>query len=61
MQDAALHYTKSAEHTWSENVGLYVECYPYCKVPSLHVHVIDLDRTGPGFPWAVNKCKGNRF
>ena len=34
---------------WSGNTGLFVHVYPYASVPCLHVHMVDLDVTGPTF------------
>jgi hypothetical protein len=47
MKEAALYYTRNSSIPWSKNVGMYFHCYPHVGVNSLHMHIVDLDRTGP--------------
>merc|ERR1719247_816728 len=49
MKDAALYYTRNATIPWSKNIGLYFHCYPNVGVNSLHLHIVDLEKTGPTF------------
>merc|ERR1719197_940504 len=55
MKDAALYYTRNATIPWSKNIGLYFHCYPNAGVNSLHMHIVDLDKTGPTFGALANK------
>ena len=34
---------------WSANVGLFFHAYPHCSVNATHLHIVDLDATGPSF------------
>ena len=34
---------------WSSNLGLYFHCFPHNSVPSLHLHLVDLDAIGPTY------------
>ena len=34
---------------WSNRLGLYFHCFPHNSVPSLHMHMVDLDATGPTY------------
>ena len=47
------------EDTWSENIGLFFHCYPHCSVNSTHMHIVDLDFTGPTFDQINYKEKRN--
>jgi hypothetical protein len=49
MKHAVLHYTRSAPIPWSKNIGMFFHCYPHVGVNSLHMHFIDLEKTGPTF------------
>ena len=31
------------------DIGLYFHCYPHCSVNSLHLHIVDLSKTGPTY------------
>ena len=31
------------------DIGLYFHCYPLCSVNSLHLHIVDLSKTGPTY------------
>lgn len=46
MKEAAYQWART-QGEWSGNVGLYVHVYPYNSVPSMHVHILDLDCLGP--------------
>jgi hypothetical protein len=37
------------EDKWSEEIGLFFHCYPHCSVNSTHMHIVDLEYTGPTF------------
>ena len=47
MEVAAKAY--ASKMGWSANVGLYFHAYGYSSVNSLHMHIVDLDETGPTF------------
>jgi len=47
LQAAAVHFA-TAEN-WSARLGLYLHVYGHCSVNSFHLHVVDLDTTGPTF------------
>jgi hypothetical protein len=49
MKEAALYYTRNASIPWSKNIGMFFICYPHVGVNSLHMHIIDLEKTGPTF------------
>mmetsp|Transcript_22298 Transcript_22298/g.45558 ORF Transcript_22298/g.45558 Transcript_22298/m.45558 type:complete len:126 (-) Transcript_22298:25-402(-) len=34
---------------WSSNVGLFFHIFPHNSVQSLHLHIVDLDATGPTY------------
>jgi len=34
---------------WSSDLGLFVRCYPFNSFDALHLHMVDLQRTGPTF------------
>ena len=34
---------------WSSHLGLYFHVFPHNSVPSLHLHLVDLDATGPTY------------
>lgn len=39
----------SAQEEWPamERVGLFVHIYPHCSVNAFHLHIVDMDHTGP--------------
>jgi len=47
MRDVARSYTVAAG--WSSNLGLFFHCHPLNSVHALHLHLVDLDHTGPTF------------
>ena len=51
MRDAALAFVEQdrEENGWSQNIGLFFHCYPHCSVNSTHMHILDMDRTGPSY------------
>ena len=53
MKDAAIHYTTTAREMdvlpWGENVGFFLHVYGHASVPSIHLHMVDLDKTGPTY------------
>ena len=51
MQAAALAFVEQdrKENGWSQKIGLFFHCYPHCSVNSTHMHIVDLDFTGPTF------------
>ena len=51
MRAAALAFVEQDRPTngWSQNIGLFFHCYPYCSVNSTHMHILDMDRTGPSY------------
>lgn len=63
MKQTALEYTKKERELksddtaqqWSENIGLFFHCFPFNSVQYLHLHVVDLDFTGPAFGHMYNK------
>ena len=57
MRDAALAFVEQdrEENGWSQNIGLFFHCYPFCSVNSTHMHIVDLDYTGPTFDKINNK------
>lgn len=34
---------------WSNNVGMYFHVYGHASVNALHLHLVDLDATGPTY------------
>jgi hypothetical protein len=60
-QDRKEQELRGAERkdTWSENIGLFFHCYPHCSVNSTHMHIVDLDFTGPTFDKINYKEKRN--
>lgn len=46
LLEVAKYY--SEQRNW-KNPGFYFHCYPNNSVNSLHLHVINLDKTGPSF------------
>ena len=46
LLEVAKHYT--TQRKWT-NAGYYFHCYPNNSVQSLHLHVVNLDNTGPSF------------
>ena len=57
MRDAALAFVEQdrEENGWSQNIGLFFHCYPFCSNNSTHMHIVDLDYTGPTFDKINNK------
>merc|ERR1719478_684947 len=51
MKDAATLYVQNTPVPWSDNLGFFFHCYPFCTQRSLHLHVIDLDMVTPGFDY----------
>ena len=50
MKHAALAFTRADPALkWSSNVGLFFHAYPHCSVNATHLHIVDLDATGPSF------------
>ena len=51
MRAAALAFVEQDRPTngWSQNIGLFFQCYPHCSVNSTHMHILDMDRTGPSY------------
>jgi len=48
MKAAALTYCANVGG-WSDNIGLYFHVFGHNSVNSLHLHVLDLEETGPSF------------
>ena len=48
MQVAAFDFA-AATAGWSRNLGLYFHVYGHASVNALHLHIVDLDATGPTF------------
>merc|ERR1712232_407798 len=48
MRAAALQYTAACAE-WSQNVGFFFHVFGHNSVNALHLHIIDLDYTGPTF------------
>lgn len=50
MKKAALAYVqRDSSNGWSKNTGLYFHCFPFNSIQYLHLHIVDLDFTGPAF------------
>ena len=51
MHDAALAFVEQdrEENGWSQNIGLFFHCYPHVAINSTHLHILDMDRTGPSY------------
>lgn len=50
MRAAALRFVANdRSKDWSKNIGLYFHLYGHSSVNSLHLHIVDLDFTGPSF------------
>lgn len=50
MRAAALRFVANDKSkSWSKNIGLYFHHYGHSSVNSLHLHIVDLDFTGPSF------------
>ena len=47
MRATARSYSAAAG--WSSNLGLFFHCHPLNSVQALHLHMLDLDHTGPTF------------
>jgi ankyrin repeat protein len=71
MRDAALAFVEQdrkeqelrgaePEDKWSEKIGLFFHCYPRCSVNSTHMHIVDLDYTGPTFD-KINNEEGRNL
>ena len=54
MRDAALSFTRGAAE-WSANVGLFFHVYGHNSVNALHLHIVDLDATGPSYVAQAHK------
>merc|ERR1719343_622888 len=48
MRKAALTYAENMKEC-SKEVGLYVHCYGFSEVNSLHIHILDMQNLGPAF------------
>jgi len=48
MKQAALYFASKAPG-WSSDVGLYFHVFGHNNVNSLHMHIVDLQATGPSF------------
>ena len=57
MRDAALAYTAASKEAegWSDQVGLFFHCYPWCSVNSLHMHILDMAALGPTYAACEHK------
>eukprot|EP00928_Gymnodinium_smaydae_P003600 TRINITY_DN11280_c0_g2_i1.p1 TRINITY_DN11280_c0_g2~~TRINITY_DN11280_c0_g2_i1.p1 ORF type:complete len:849 (-),score=111.59 TRINITY_DN11280_c0_g2_i1:212-2758(-) len=55
LKAAALQYAKIVGG-WSDKVGLYVNIFGHNEQNSLHVHIVDLETTGPGFVAQACAC-----
>ena len=57
MRATALAFVEQDRPTngWSQNIGLFFHCYPFCSNNSTHMHIVDLDYTGPTFDKINNK------
>lgn len=53
MEHIALRYAESAFD--STNIGLYFHAFPTNSVQSLHLHIVDLNHTGPSFYYCTYK------
>jgi len=53
MVEAGRHYTRS--QGWSSNVGFYFHLYGKSSVNSLHMHMVDLNCTGPSYDYQRHK------
>lgn len=53
MEHIALRYAESAFD--STNIGLYFHAFPTNSVQSLHLHIVDLNHTGPSFYYCAYK------
>ncbi len=42
-------YDQDPNQAWSSNVGFYFHCFPFNSVQYLHLHIVDLNHTGPAF------------
>jgi len=54
MKAAAVLYTKNMGG-WSQRVGLFFHVFGHNSVNSLHLHIVDLEETGPSF--TKQNCK----
>ena len=58
-EDAKSGWSLREKETWQKetnqtvvelaDIGLYFHCYPHCSVNSTHMHILDMDRTGPSY------------
>ena len=58
-EDAKSGWSLREKETWQKetnqtvvelaDIGLYFHCYPHCSVNSLHLHIVDLSKTGPTY------------
>jgi hypothetical protein len=43
MRDASIHYiSKLPKQGFEGDVGMFFHCFPYCKVNSMHMHILDV-------------------
>lgn len=49
MREASMEYVFSSDEDWSMNIGLFFHVYGHNSVDSLHLHIVDLDATGPTY------------
>ena len=58
-EDAKSGWSLREKETWQKetqetivelaDIGLFFHCYPHCSVNSLHLHIVDLSKTGPTY------------
>ena len=58
-EDAKSGWSLREKETWQQetqetivelaDIGLFFHCYPHCSVNSLHLHIVDLSKTGPTY------------
>ena len=41
MKMAAQHYCRTSPQNWSTNVKFFFHCHPFCKMKTLHLHMVD--------------------
>ena len=49
MREASMAYTAASALGWSKNVGLFLHVHGHNSVNALHLHIVDLDATGPTY------------
>jgi len=49
MKSVAQHYCKHSTQNWSTNVKFFFQCYPYCNMKTLHLHMVDETVAGEAF------------